>query len=262
MPPETASRSEPWQGRDPFEWLSKASGDVVRRFKNRFTLRIHHREQALYVKYHGPAPWRELLFTRLRDLSIGADVEWRALHLLRQRGIPAPTPVSRACSGRRLTTRRSLIVTEAMDGSIDLASLCRHWHTATPNYTEKLNLINCSADLIRNMHDAGVRHRDLYLCHLRLDMDSPPQAPRLSLMDLHRAEVREPIPKNWRIRDLGALLFSSLECGFSQRDLLRFAHRYSASESLSAQRRFWAKVGKRAARLEKREARRARRHAR
>ena len=58
-----------------------------------------------------------------------------------------------------------------------------------------------------DMHRAGVNHRDCYICHFLLHTDRPIQASdlRLSVIDLHRAQVRDAVPRRWRDKDLAAL---------------------------------------------------------
>jgi heptose I phosphotransferase len=48
----------------------------------------------------------------------------------------------------------------------------------------------------------------------------------LSLIDLHRAQVRPKTPRRWRDKDLSALYFSALGIGMTQRDFLRFLRVY------------------------------------
>ena len=82
--------------------------------------------------------------------------------------------------------------------------------------------------MARRMHEGGINHRDLYICHFLLHLDPPP-APasiRLSLVDLHRAQIRPRTPRRWRDKDLAALHFSSLEIGLTVRDRLRFLRAY------------------------------------
>jgi heptose I phosphotransferase len=57
----------------------------------------------------------------------------------------------------------------------------------------------------------------------------PPTADRLrlSLIDLHRAQVRD-TPRRWRDKDLAALYFSVLDIGLTRHDLLRFLAAYFA----------------------------------
>jgi hypothetical protein len=72
------------------------------------------------------------------------------------------------------------------------------------------------------MHGGGVNHRDFYICHFLLHLPVDAGAPRLSLIDLHRAQVREQTPRRWRDKDLAALYFSALDIGLTRRDGLRF----------------------------------------
>ncbi len=78
------------------------------------------------------------------------------------------------------------------------------------------------------MHGGGVNHRDFYICHFLLHLPVDARAPRLSLIDLHRAQVRRSTPRRWRDKDLAALYFSALEIGLTQRDRLRFLKTYFA----------------------------------
>ena len=48
----------------------------------------------------------------------------------------------------------------------------------------------------------------------------------MSLIDLHRAQVRPRVPQRWRYKDLAGLYFSALGIGLTQGDKLRFLRRY------------------------------------
>lgn len=78
--------------------------------------------------------------------------------------------------------------------------------------------------MVGRMHRGGVNHRDLYICHFLLHLDPAPTAGnlKLSMIDLHRAQVRQEIPRRWRDKDLSSLYFSALNIGLTQRDHLRF----------------------------------------
>ena len=85
-------------------------------------------------------------------------------------------------------------------------------------------LIRRVAGMARRMHHGGVNHRDFYLCHflLHLDPAPTPEMLKLSLIDLHRAQIREKTPQRWRDKDLAALYFSALDIGLTRRDVFRF----------------------------------------
>ena len=84
------------------------------------------------------------------------------------------------------------------------------------------------ARMAGTMHRAGVNHRDFYICHFLLHTDRPVTADdlHLSLIDLHRAQVRSAVPLRWRNKDLAALYFSALDIGLTRRDKLRFLRTY------------------------------------
>ena len=81
------------------------------------------------------------------------------------------------------------------------------------------------------MHRAGVNHRDCYICHFLLHTDKPMSAHdfKLSIIDLHRAQVRAQVPRRWRDKDLAGLYFSALDIGLTRRDKLRFLRSYFAA---------------------------------
>jgi heptose I phosphotransferase len=112
-------------------------------------------------------------------------------------------------------------------------------------------LITKVAEIARTMHDNGINHRDFYLCHLRLpvsqlQLSTPPQVPRIYVMDLHRAQVHRHRPRErWIVKDLAGLFFSSMDCGLSRHDRIRFITTYSGRslrDTLVAGGLFWSKV--------------------
>ena len=64
-----------------------------------------------------------------------------------------------------------------------------------------------------------------------LHLDPPPSAAefKLSLIDLHRAQLRAKTPPRWLEKDLSSLYFSALNVGLTQRDKLRFLRAYFAA---------------------------------
>ena len=85
------------------------------------------------------------------------------------------------------------------------------------------------------MHGAGMNHRDFYLCHFHvLERDwsdwSAGEDFRLPVIDLHRAQIREKVPVRWLAKDLGALLYSAIDCDITDRDLVAFLRVYLGAE--------------------------------
>ena len=89
------------------------------------------------------------------------------------------------------------------------------------------------ARIARELHAAGINHRDFYLCHFMLKTDfiaNQNQAPDIYLVDLHRAQLRPQVPERWLVKDLGGLLFSSFNLHFTRRDYCYFMRMYFAQD--------------------------------
>ena len=109
-----------------------------------------------------------------------------------------------------------------------LEDLSMDWLKQPPSPVIKHALIAEVARMTGMMHRAGVNHRDCYICHFLLHTDKPLVADdfKLSVIDLHRAQVRSKIPLRWRNKDLAALYFSALDIGLTRGDKLRFLKGY------------------------------------
>ncbi|MCF3281534.1 lipopolysaccharide core heptose(I) kinase RfaP, partial [Escherichia coli] len=81
---------------------------------------------------------------------------------------------------------------------------------------------------VRKMHAAGINHRDCYICHflLHLPFTGREDELKISVIDLHRAQIRAKVPRRWRDKDLIGLYFSSMNIGLTQRDIWRFMKVY------------------------------------
>jgi len=219
-----------WSGLDPFVAVEALKGEVFRELEARRTLRIEVAGQGYFVKIHRGVGWKEILknLLSLRLPVLGAGNEWRAIARLAELGVDTMHGVAFGQRGRNPATQHSFIVTEELTPTISLEDYCRDWPSAPPPVTFKRALINRVADMAGRMHRGGVNHRDFYICHFLLHLPVDAGAPRLSLIDLHRAQVREQTPRRWRDKDLAALYFSALDIGLTKRDGLRFLKTYFA----------------------------------
>ena len=113
------------------------------------------------------------------------------------------------------------------------------------------------ADFVRQLHAAGLVHRDLYLCHLLLHLEPWSEGRvELAVLDLHRAQVHARLPKRWRKRDLAALLFSALDLPLHPYAWLRFVRIYTGQPLRSVFQKdgaFWRAVHRRALKLRAKE---------
>jgi heptose I phosphotransferase len=219
-----------WAGRDPFAAVEALEGEVVRELEARRTLCAEVAGERYFVKIHRGVGWGEIVknLLCLRAPVLGAGSEWRAIERLARLGVDTMRGVAFGQRGVNPAKRHSFIVTADLAPAVSLEDYCRDWSTHPPAPAMKRALIGRVADMARRMHAGGVNHRDFYLCHflLHLNPAPAPERLRLSLIDLHRAQLRATTPRRWRDKDLAALYFSALDIGLTRRDLLRFLKRY------------------------------------
>lgn len=215
-----------WAGRDPFVAVEALEGEVFRELEARRTLRTEVAGRGYFVKIHRGVGWFEIfknLFS-LRLPVLGADNEWRAIHRLGELGVDTMHGVAFGQRGNNPASRHSFIVTEELAPTISLEDYCRNWPVEPPSVMFKRVLIGRVAQMAGRMHRGGVNHRDFYICHFLLHLKPEPKTDnfKLSLIDLHRAQIRHETPCRWRDKDLASLYFSALAIGLTRRDTFRF----------------------------------------
>jgi heptose I phosphotransferase len=241
-------------GRDRFDDLMAIEGELFKAMPGRKTQRFVRGGKSYFIKTHYGVGWKEIaknLF-RLRLPVLGARNEYRAIERLHALGVPTMRATGFGARGINPARRRSFLITEALDDTITLEDLCREWKAKPPGPGFKRRLIERVAATARRLHENGVNHRDFYLCHLRLQLRQPGE---LYVMDLHRAQLRSRTPRRWKIKDLAALHFSSMDAGLTTRDLYRFIKAYRGKplkQIFPREQRFWSDVHKKALKLYRR----------
>lgn len=219
-----------WVNRDPFAAVDELTGEVFRELDGRRTLRTEVGGRGYFVKIHYGVGWHEIAknLLSLRAPVLGAHNEWHASRRLLALGVDTMRAVAYGKRGGDPARQRSFLVTEELAPAISLEDFTRDWPATPPPPRLKRALIGRVAAMARAMHAGGVNHRDFYLCHFLLHLAPPPTADclRVSLIDLHRAQVRRQTPRRWRNKDLAALYFSALDIGLTQRDVFRFLVAY------------------------------------
>ncbi|EKO2207392.1 lipopolysaccharide core heptose(I) kinase RfaP, partial [Salmonella enterica] len=118
--------------------------------------------------------------------------------------------------------------TEDLTPTISLEDYCADWAVNPPDAQVKWMIIKRVATMVRKMHAGGINHRDCYICHflLHLPFTGREEDLKISVIDLHRAQIRQHVPLRWRDKDLIGLYFSSMNIGLTQRDIFRFMREY------------------------------------
>lgn len=219
-----------WADRDPFVEVERLEGVVYRELEARRTLRTEVAGRGYFVKIHRGIGWLEILknLSTAKAPVLGAGQEWLAIQRLTKAGVPTMTGVAFGERGGNPANQHSFIITEELAPTISLEDYARDWPARPPAPALKHALIRRVAHMTAGMHAAGVNHRDCYICHFLLHTDTAVSAKdfRLSVIDLHRAQIRSQVPRRWRDKDLAGLYFSALDIGLTQRDLLRFLQVY------------------------------------
>lgn len=221
-----------WSGYDPFVAVEALRGEIFRELEARRTLRTEVGGRGYFVKIHRGVGWREIAKNLLtfKLPVLGAGNEWRAINRLTEVGVDTMRAVAFGERGANPATRHSFIVTEELAPTISLEDFCRDWPRRPPPPRMKWALIRKVAEMAGRMHRGGVNHRDFYICHFLMGLDPTPSPEnlKLSIIDLHRAQVRAQTPLRWRDKDLASLYFSALDIGLTRRDILRFLPIYFA----------------------------------
>ncbi len=221
-----------WKGKDLFPLVESIQGPIAREMKDRQTLRFELDGQGYYRKWHRGVGWREILknLFQLRLPVLGAKNEWLALNKLRALDIPSLIPLAYGVRGKNPARQQSFIVTRELTDVVQLDHLFEQYSVTVK---AKRRILASVAAIARELHRAGINHRDFYLCHFMIKkafIANQMQAPDLYLVDLHRAQLRPQVPERWRVKDLSGLLFSALNLNFTSRDYLRFARTYFAQD--------------------------------
>jgi heptose I phosphotransferase len=247
-------------GVDAFDYIMGLDGERYRELANRRTVRFTLNGKRYFLKAHYGAGWMEIFknLLALRLPVLGARNEWRAIQALTRLGVDTMTLVAYGERGLNPARRESFVITEALEETVSLEDFCAGWGEHPPETGSALclkrALIRRVAGIARSLHANGINHRDFYLCHFLLDVSAdvyklPPETLRLSLIDLHRVQLRKRTPLRWVVKDIGGLYFSSLRIGLTRRDLYRFMQVYRDSTlraTLREDGKFWSRCRLRA----------------
>lgn len=224
-----------WTNKDPFEEVLKLNGEIYREVATRRTLNFKFQGESFYIKVHKGTTVKEILknYLSLRAPVLGAGNEYKAINRLTELGVNTMEVVAFGERGVNPLTRESFIITKDLNPAISLEDYCKDWKDNPPSYHVKKVLIEEVARMVKTMHEGGVNHRDCYICHFLLHLPfSFENNPKLSLIDLHRAQIRRNVPTRWRNKDIVALYYSCINIGLNAKDYLRFVKRYFDGRSI------------------------------
>jgi hypothetical protein len=131
-----------------------------------------------------------------------AEVEVDGYRALNSNGIPTATLVGWG----QLADRRSFVISEDLTGYDACDKLLA---SASVTFDQ---LLKPTAALAAKLHNAGLHHRDLYLCHFFARVDADNSTIDVRLIDVARVRKFSPLTRRrWIVKDLAQFWFSTLE---------------------------------------------------
>lgn len=201
--------------------MALPEGFLRRDFPGRRTSRLELRRpdggrQTIYLKRYFPeylSGWSRLV-RRLTGGTIDeARDEWESGAQIAALGIPTLDRIARgqdASEGNAV--RSSFIMTAELSGAEE-----GHHYARKLDRLERRRLLRRVAELTRRLHAGGWVHKDLYLGHYLVTPTQP--EPSIVLIDLQRCMQPCCFAQRWRVKDLAALVYSSLKAGVTASDL-------------------------------------------
>ena len=231
------------QGLDSLHAFSTCKGDrCMRKVSSRctvqFTLKGHSGPEIIfylkrYYKDHKGRSGTEQAF-----------IEFDALSRFLERGLPAPRPVV-VGGGEHNGNELGVLVTEKIHGGIQADHLIgrvdgKNGEVLPVSGRNRLDILQGIGQLAGKMHMERWVHRDMYFCHFFPVIQSDGRI-NIYIIDLQRAFMPASHAfHRWRLKDLGALYYSSMECGLSKEELEKlFSSYFSATGIVSWQQALW-----------------------
>lgn len=255
--------AELWSGKDVFAMTDALQGEVFRQANGRQTVRVEIQDRHYFIKIHKGVGWAEVIknILSLRLPIVSARTEWRAIRKFEQLGIPTMTVAGFAERGHNPARRESFLITDEIQPAISLEEVCASWRSQRPPLRYKRQLIRAVAGIARQLHENGLCHRDLYLCHFLLSTNADHEIdyqkpPELRVIDLHRVLIRRRLARRWIIKDLAGLFYSAVDCGLTLTDLACFMRSYTGlswRDAWARRYRDWMQAQSRAWHIAKRD---------
>ena len=212
------------QGQD----LSKP--DLGTRRRTRLTVTDSQgRTHELYLKRYGPRRW----WRRLGKFTSPARREFGAIRRVRQAGVPTMQALVMGEECPLMDGRSFLVVTAVPGDSLEReGSQC---FTSSDKMMVGI-VTRMLADVVRQLHDSDMVHRDLYACHVFLHSKYPVTMYgvedgkiELALIDLARVFIPRLRKFRWRVKDLAQLHYS-MPSSWVEKDWRRFLLYYLGPE--------------------------------
>ncbi|MGB8226576.1 MAG: lipopolysaccharide kinase InaA family protein [Sedimentisphaerales bacterium] len=199
--------------------------DNLASFRQRIMFDTNNPKTTLFLKRYQNIPKSVQLknwLTRGKIIST-MTCDLQPAENLRNLGINTPAVVAFGREWGGLFEKRSFIITEKIPDSTSLEE-----KLPDSFYRDRKKFIESLAAFVRKFHDAGFRHRDLYLCHIFCNSQG-----QFTLIDLNRVFKPLFFSQKYLIKDLAQLYYSAPGKIFTETDRRCFFLNYLRKDELS-----------------------------
>lgn len=181
-----------------------------------------------------------------RTKASTADFDMGPTELLKSAGIETPKTIAYGSTWKNGFETQSFVITENLYNCTSLEKqLPPCFDGSTNKYQQRCDFIKHLADFVKRFHAAGLRHRDLYLCHIFISGEG-----KLIMIDLQRIFKPVLLAQKYQIKDLAQLHYSSPGNRISCADRIRFYKQYAGIAKLTPEdKRFIKKIKTKAWRM-------------
>ena len=194
-----------------FDELFNVKGNIVRSSKNRETVEFLFKNKKYFIKRFSKGSFFQNFLNKLgilKDISNAVN-EHSAYEILQDIGIETPKLV---CYGneKKIWNNRSFVISEEIKNfeQLDFFFSKKKYQKDKKNYQDQI--YKKVVHIINKLHQNGIVHHDLYLCHFLLDLNSLNNKKNIKiyLIDFHRLEKKTKVSSKRISKELGDLLFS------------------------------------------------------
>jgi len=229
-----------------FDRLYHFSGSVIKQHRERTVVRTVTRmelssatgKRTFYLKRH--APFRTCFIERIatflgKNLSPGMS-EFAYICLFRERGIATVNPVAAGERKVGASQYESFLITDSFEPYISLEDIIRKFSDdlqGKAGETKKRNLIRQVALMTRQIHDAGINHRDFNADHVLVSPFDEEGGFSLATYDLQRMDQRKWMRWKWGIKVMAEMSYTMPAPLFTEEDWLLLYQTYKGSQKLN-----------------------------
>ena len=160
-------------------------------------------------------------FVHPAKMSFPVDDEVNGIRALQLENVPTAPLVGWG----KLADRRSFVITENLEGYEAADKLIESGVSFD-------RLLEPTADLAARLHNAGLHHCDLYLCHFFARVSDDRADVRL--IDAARVKRLGLLARRWIVKDLAQFWFSTLGLPITQAQRMAWLDRYAAKRKLDS----------------------------